>query len=203
MPVTRTSLAAAALVAVANRCSASRLCWANRSSTCRSTAGRHAELTTVGTAKTASSTSSGIDAGQQHDRDDRPVRSSRSCPAATRTCGPARRPGCGAPPAGRDSPGAPGAPVPTPTPAGWRRGSRARSSPGRGTDGSVAWQAPGAARSESPRPPSPPAWRTAGPHCPPSSASAISFSHRANSASGTACSKVSVTTTTTSRGSWV
>ena len=59
MPVTRTSLAAAALVAVANRCSASRLCCANRSSTCRSTPGRHAELTTVGTAKTTSSTSSG------------------------------------------------------------------------------------------------------------------------------------------------
>jgi hypothetical protein len=59
MPVTRTSFAAAALVAVAKRCSASLLCWANRSSTCRSTPGRQAALSTVGRAKTANSTSSG------------------------------------------------------------------------------------------------------------------------------------------------
>ena len=38
---------------------------------------------------------------------------------------------------------------------------------------------------------------------PATSASAIRLSHRANNASGTAWSKVSVTTTTTSRGSWV
>ena len=44
---------------LANMCAASRLCWANRSSTCRSTPGRHAELSTVGSAKTASSISRG------------------------------------------------------------------------------------------------------------------------------------------------
>ena len=74
MPVTRTSLPAAALVAVANRCSASRLCSAKRSSTCRSTAGRQAELITVGIAKTTSRISAGLDGGQQrhgqHDPDD-------------------------------------------------------------------------------------------------------------------------------------
>ena len=70
MPVTRTSFGLRdALVAVANMCSASRLCCANRSSTCRSTPGRQAELSTVGTAKTAQHQQR-IDAGQQHNRDD-------------------------------------------------------------------------------------------------------------------------------------
>ena len=65
MPVTRTSFAGAAVVAVANRWSASRLCAAKDSSTCRSTAGRQVEVITVGTAKTASNSSSGsIDASR-------------------------------------------------------------------------------------------------------------------------------------------
>ena len=59
MPVTRTSLPAAGLVARVNRCSASRLCRAYRSSTARSTAGRHAELSTGGTANNTSRISSG------------------------------------------------------------------------------------------------------------------------------------------------
>jgi hypothetical protein len=60
MPVTRTSLAAGAVVAVMNRCLASRSSGATRSSTLRSTPGRHDETTTVGTAKNTSSTSTGL-----------------------------------------------------------------------------------------------------------------------------------------------
>ena len=59
MPVTRTSLPGGALVPSANRCSASRLCRAYRSSTARSTAGRQVELRTGGTANTTSRISSG------------------------------------------------------------------------------------------------------------------------------------------------
>jgi hypothetical protein len=59
MPVTRTSLPGAAVVAVVNRCIASRSDDARRSSAARSTAGRQAEVNTVGSANTASSTSAG------------------------------------------------------------------------------------------------------------------------------------------------
>ncbi len=59
IPVTRTSLPAAAVVAVANRCVERRRCWAVASSTRRSTAGRHEALSTVGSAKTTSSASRG------------------------------------------------------------------------------------------------------------------------------------------------
>jgi hypothetical protein len=54
MPVTRTSLPAAAVVAVVKWCWARRTAWARRSSAARSTPGRQAEVSTVGTANTAS-----------------------------------------------------------------------------------------------------------------------------------------------------
>jgi hypothetical protein len=59
IPVTRTSLPAAAVVAVVNRCSASRACEAACSSTRRSTAGRIEELNTGGRPNTTSSSNSG------------------------------------------------------------------------------------------------------------------------------------------------
>ena len=60
MPVTRTSLAGAAVVAVAKRCSASRRDGAPASSTSRSTVGRQDDEATVGTAKRASRISTGL-----------------------------------------------------------------------------------------------------------------------------------------------
>jgi hypothetical protein len=57
MPVTRTSFPGAAVVAVVKRCLARRLGCAARSCAPRSTAGRHVDVKTVGSAKTASSTS--------------------------------------------------------------------------------------------------------------------------------------------------
>ena len=63
MPVTRTSLPGGAVVATVKRCRASRLACAARSCATRSTVGRHVDVTTVGTANTASSRSAGwIDA---------------------------------------------------------------------------------------------------------------------------------------------
>ena len=59
IPATRTSLPGAAVVAVTNRWRASRFAGAPRSSAARSTPGRHAEASTVGRAKTATSASSG------------------------------------------------------------------------------------------------------------------------------------------------
>jgi hypothetical protein len=59
MPVTRTSLAGDAVDASVNRCRASRAGCATPSSTARSTAGRHVEVITVGTANTAISSSAG------------------------------------------------------------------------------------------------------------------------------------------------
>ena len=53
MPVTRTSLPGGAVVAVVKRCRASRLAGAPRSSAARSTPGRQAEVSTVGSANTA------------------------------------------------------------------------------------------------------------------------------------------------------
>ena len=59
MPVTRTSLPGGAVVAVTNRCRASRFAGAPRSWAARSTPGRHVEVSTVGSANTASSASAG------------------------------------------------------------------------------------------------------------------------------------------------
>ena len=59
MPVTRTSLPGGAVVAVVKRCRASRVDCAPRSCAVRSTPGRHVDVNTVGSAKTASSTSAG------------------------------------------------------------------------------------------------------------------------------------------------
>ena len=59
MPVTRTSLPAAAVVAASNRCRARRCACAPRSSTARSTAGRHEAVATVGSAHRASRASAG------------------------------------------------------------------------------------------------------------------------------------------------
>ena len=59
MPVTRTSLPGGAVVARSNRCRASRLAGAPRSSAARSTPGRHVEAKTVGSANTTSSASAG------------------------------------------------------------------------------------------------------------------------------------------------
>ena len=59
MPVSRTSLPGAAVVAVTNRCRASRLPAAPRSSAVRSTAGRQLDVSTVGSAHRASSASAG------------------------------------------------------------------------------------------------------------------------------------------------
>ena len=52
MPVTRTSLPGGAVVAIVNRCRASRLAGAPRSCAARSTAGRHVDVNTVGSANT-------------------------------------------------------------------------------------------------------------------------------------------------------
>src|SRR5258708_3060066 len=57
--VTRTSLPGGAVVAVSNRCRASRLAEATRSSVARSTPGRHVEASAVGSAKIASRPSRG------------------------------------------------------------------------------------------------------------------------------------------------
>ena len=63
MPVTRTSLPGGAVVAMVKRWRARRLDCAARSCAARSTAGRHVDVSTVGSANTASSTSAGwIDA---------------------------------------------------------------------------------------------------------------------------------------------
>ena len=59
MPATRTSFPGGAVVAVSKRCLASRCDWAPASSAARSTAGRQVEVSTVGSAKTASSASAG------------------------------------------------------------------------------------------------------------------------------------------------
>ena len=59
MPVTRTSLPGGAVVAVTNRWRASRFAGALRSSAARSTPGRHVDVSTVGSANTASSASAG------------------------------------------------------------------------------------------------------------------------------------------------
>ncbi len=59
MPVTRTSLPGAAVVAVRNRCRASRARGATLSSTARSTAGRQVEVSTVGSANSIRSISAG------------------------------------------------------------------------------------------------------------------------------------------------
>ena len=59
MRVTRTSLPGVAVVAVVNRCRARRLNGAARSCAARSTAGRHVDVSTVGSANAASSTSAG------------------------------------------------------------------------------------------------------------------------------------------------
>src|SRR4051812_30108674 len=59
MPATRSSLPGAGVVASANRCRASRFDCAVRSRTCRSTPGRQLEVTTVGSANAAISTSAG------------------------------------------------------------------------------------------------------------------------------------------------
>ena len=59
MPVTRTSLPGAAVVATSNRWRARRVREAPRSYACRSTAGRHVDVNTGGTANTASSASAG------------------------------------------------------------------------------------------------------------------------------------------------
>jgi hypothetical protein len=59
MPVSRTSLPGPAVVAVMNRCRASRRAGAQRSSTLRSTAGRQPAVSTVGNANRASNASAG------------------------------------------------------------------------------------------------------------------------------------------------
>ncbi len=59
MRVTRTSLPGGAVVAVVKRCKASREAEARRSSAARSIPGRQVEVKTVGSAKSASSTSAG------------------------------------------------------------------------------------------------------------------------------------------------
>ena len=59
MRVTRTSLPGAPVVARSNRCRARRLAAAPRSSTTRSTPGRHADVSTVGRANAASNASAG------------------------------------------------------------------------------------------------------------------------------------------------
>ena len=59
MPVTRTSLPGGAVVAMVNRWRASRFAGAPRSSALRSTPGRHVDVSTVGSANTASSASAG------------------------------------------------------------------------------------------------------------------------------------------------
>src|SRR5579862_4158162 len=59
MPITRTSFAAAAVVASVKRWRARRLACAPRSCAARSTAGRHVDVSTVGTANTARSASAG------------------------------------------------------------------------------------------------------------------------------------------------
>ena len=67
MPVTRTSLPGGAVVAVANRCRASRFAGAAPSWAARSTPGRHEAVSAVGRAKTASSASAGwIEIKQRH-----------------------------------------------------------------------------------------------------------------------------------------
>ena len=71
MPVTRTSLAGGAVVAVWNRCSASRRFGAPASSTSRSTPGRQDDVATVGTAKSAEQQEHRADGGEEehgHDR---------------------------------------------------------------------------------------------------------------------------------------
>ena len=60
MPITRTSLPGAAVVARSNRCRASRLDDAPRSSAARSTPGRQVDVNTVGSANTASSPNTGL-----------------------------------------------------------------------------------------------------------------------------------------------
>ena len=77
-PVTRTSLPGGAVVPSTNRCRASRLCGAPRSSAARSMPGRHEALITVGSANTTSSTSAGWIDASSDDRDDEPQRSSPS-----------------------------------------------------------------------------------------------------------------------------
>src|SRR5712692_8835111 len=59
MPVTRTSFPGGAVVAMVNRCRASRLACAPRSCADLSTAGRHVDVTTVGIANTTSRMSAG------------------------------------------------------------------------------------------------------------------------------------------------
>ena len=59
MPVTRTSLPGAAVVATSNRWRARRLAGAPRSYALRSTPGRHVDVSTVGSANSASSASAG------------------------------------------------------------------------------------------------------------------------------------------------
>ena len=59
MPVTRTSFPGGAVVAVTNRCRASRFAGAARSCAIRSTPGRHDAVSTVGSANAASRTSAG------------------------------------------------------------------------------------------------------------------------------------------------
>ena len=59
IPVTRTSLPGEAVVATSNRCRARRVADAPRSSAARSTAGRHVEIRTVGSANSASAASAG------------------------------------------------------------------------------------------------------------------------------------------------
>ena len=68
MRVTRTSLPGGAVVARSNRCRARRLADAPRSSAARSTPGRHVEVSTVGSANTASSASAGMNRHQQRQR---------------------------------------------------------------------------------------------------------------------------------------
>ena len=63
MPVTRTSFPGGAVVATVNRCRASRFACAALSWAARSIAGRHVDVSTVGSANTASRTRAGwIDA---------------------------------------------------------------------------------------------------------------------------------------------
>ena len=88
---------------------------APRSSAARSTPGRQVEVSTVGSAKSASSASAGMDRHQQR-RASRPAAgSSRRSRTATCTCGRARTPGCAAPRAGRGTRAAPGARSSRPT----------------------------------------------------------------------------------------
>ena len=68
MPVTRTSLPGAAVVAASNRCRARRCACAPCCSTARSTAGRHEAVATVGSAQRAREGQRGVDGHEQADR---------------------------------------------------------------------------------------------------------------------------------------